>query len=88
LPVGNHTIYGLLDVPLMVAEIWKGRRIAVRSLGEHIHYAVPVWRDLLGAGGMARGTRDNVRALMHDQQTILVFPGGAREVNKRRGQQY
>ena len=44
LPVGNHTIYGLLDVPLMVAEIWKGRRIAVRSLGEHAHYAVPVWR--------------------------------------------
>jgi hypothetical protein len=37
---------------------------------------------------MVRGTRDNVRALMHDQQTILVFPGGAREVNKRRGQQY
>ena len=35
-----------------------------------------------------RGTRDNVRALMRDRQTILVFPGGAREVNKRRGQQY
>jgi 1-acyl-sn-glycerol-3-phosphate acyltransferase len=25
---------------------------------------------------------------MRDRQTILVFPGGAREVNKRRGQQY
>ena len=35
-----------------------------------------------------RGTRDNVRALMRDRQTILVFPGGSREVNKRRGQQY
>ena len=40
------------------------------------------------AGGMVRGTRDNVRALMRSRQTILVFPGGAREVNKRRGQQY
>ena len=25
---------------------------------------------------------------MRDDQTILVFPGGSREVNKRRGQQY
>ena len=86
--VGNHTIYGFLDLPFMMAEVWKRRRIAVRGLGEHAHYAVPVWRDLLGACGMVRGTRDNVRALMRDQQTILVFPGGAREVNKRRGQQY
>jgi 1-acyl-sn-glycerol-3-phosphate acyltransferase len=88
LMVGNHTIYGFLDLPFMMAEVWKRRRIAIRGLGEHAHYAVPVWRDLLGACGMVRGTRDNVRALMRDRQAILVFPGGAREVNKRRGQQY
>ncbi len=86
--VGNHTVYGLLDVPFLVAEIWTRRRLAVRGLGEHAHYAVPLWPDLLAKGGMVRGTRDNVRALMRDRQTILVFPGGAREVNKRRGQQY
>jgi 1-acyl-sn-glycerol-3-phosphate acyltransferase len=86
--VGNHTIYGFLDLPLMLAEIWKRRRIAIRGLGEDAHNAVPVWRDLLAAGGMVRGTRDNVRALMRDHQTILVFPGGSREVFKRRGQQY
>ena len=86
--VGNHTIYGFLDLPFMMAEIWKRRRIAIRGLGENAHYAVPVWRDLLGQCGMVRGTRDNVRALMRDHQTILVYPGGAREVNKRRGQQY
>ena len=72
----------------MMAEIWKRRRLAIRGLGEHAHYAVPLWRDLLAKGGMVRGTRDNVRALMRDRQTILVFPGGSREVNKRRGQQY
>ena len=86
--VGNHTIYGFLDLPFMMAEVWKRRRIAIRGLGENAHYAVPVWRDLLGQCGMVRGTRDNVRALMRDHQTILVYPGGAREVNKRRGQQY
>jgi 1-acyl-sn-glycerol-3-phosphate acyltransferase len=88
LVVGNHTIYGLLDLPFAVAEVWKRRRIAIRSLGEHGHYAVPGWRDLLTATGMVHGTRENVRALMRERQTILVFPGGAREVNKRRGQQY
>jgi 1-acyl-sn-glycerol-3-phosphate acyltransferase len=39
--VGNHTIYGFLDLPFMMAEIWKHRRLAVRGLGEHAHYAVP-----------------------------------------------
>ena len=86
--VGNHTIYGFLDLPFMMAEVWKRRRLVIRGLGEHAHYVVPVWRDLLASCGMARGTRDNVRALMRDRQTVLVFPGGAREVNKRRAQQY
>jgi 1-acyl-sn-glycerol-3-phosphate acyltransferase len=72
----------------MLAEVWKRRRIAIRGLGEDAHYAVPVWRDLLSACGMVPGTRDTVRALMRDHQTILVFPGGSREVFKRRGQSY
>ena len=33
----------------MMAEIWKHRRITVRGLGEDAHYAVPIWRELLGA---------------------------------------
>jgi 1-acyl-sn-glycerol-3-phosphate acyltransferase len=86
--VGNHTVIGLLDLPFMLAEIWKRRRLAVRSLGENAHYAIPVWRELLTSGGMVRGTRENVHALMNERQTILVFPGGAREVNKRRGEKY
>jgi 1-acyl-sn-glycerol-3-phosphate acyltransferase len=86
--VGNHTIYGFLDLPFMMAELWKRRRITVRGLGEHAHYAVPIWRDLLAACGMVRGTRANVRALMRERETVLVFPGGGREVNKQRGQQY
>jgi Acyltransferase len=41
--VGNHTIYGFLDLPFMMAEVWKRRRLVIRGLGEHAHYAVPVW---------------------------------------------
>src|SRR5271166_4607864 len=86
--VGNHTLYAFLDLPFMLAEIWKQRRLAVRSLGEHAHYAIPLWRDALTACGMVRGTRENVRALMNERQALLVFPGGAREVNKRRCEKY
>jgi 1-acyl-sn-glycerol-3-phosphate acyltransferase len=57
-------------------------------LGEHGHYAIRVWRDLLEMCGMVRGTRDNVRALMREDEHVLVFPGGADEVFKRRGQKY
>lgn len=86
--VGNHTIYGLIDLPFMMNALWQQRAIRVRGLGEHGHYAIPVWRDLLELSGMVRGTRDNVRALMRDRQDILVFPGGAGEVMKQRGQKY
>ena len=86
--VGNHTIFGFMDLPFMMAELWKRRRMTVRGLGEHAHYALPLWRDLLAVCGMVRGTRENVRALMRERQNVLVFPGGAREVNKRKGEKY
>jgi len=86
--VGNHTVFGLLDVPFMIAELWRERGIAVRGLGEHAHYRVPGWRELLESGGMVRGTRENTAALMRRGEHILVFPGGAREVNKRKGERY
>jgi 1-acyl-sn-glycerol-3-phosphate acyltransferase len=57
-------------------------------VGEHAHYKVPGWRDALSRWGAVRGTRDNVHELMRQRETILVFPGGAREVNKRKGEKY
>lgn len=86
--VGNHTTFGLLDVPFMVAELWTRRGIVLRGLGEHAHYSIPVWRDLLEMGGMVRGTRENVGALMGAGENVLVFPGGSGEVFKRRDQRY
>lgn len=86
--VGNHTLYGLLDVPFLIAELWTRRRTVVRGLGDHRHYAIPVWREMLESGGMVRGTRDNVRALMREGENILVFPGGSEEVFKQRGERY
>ena len=86
--VGNHTLYAFLDLPFMLAELWKRRHIWSRGLGEHGHYRVPVWRNLLELCGMVRGTRENLRALMAAHEYVVVFPGGAREVFKHRDERY
>lgn len=86
--VGNHTLYAFLDLPFMMADLWSKHQVTVRGLGDNAHYNFPIWRDLLQVGGMVRGTRENVRSLMDAGENVLVFPGGAREVNKRKGEKY
>lgn len=86
--VGNHTLYGIIDVPLLLAQIYKDKDILVRSLADHAHYDVPLWRNLLDKIGGVEGTRENCSQLMQQGQHVLVFPGGAREVSKRKGEQY
>jgi 1-acyl-sn-glycerol-3-phosphate acyltransferase len=86
--VGNHTLYGLMDVPLMLAHLYVQHGVFLRSLGDRSHYAVPGWRDVLTHNGMVLGTPENCDALMEQGQSILVFPGGAREVMRRRGEEY
>ena len=86
--VGNHTLFGIIDVPHIVSELQRVHDIFPRSLGDRAHFAVPVWRELLGAMGCVEGTRDNCAALMRARQHVLVFPGGGREVFKRKGEAY
>ena len=85
---GNHTLMGVLDAPLMVLGLYERSRVFVRALGDHLHFQVPVWRDLLARFGVVDGTPEAVHALMVERESILVFPGGAREVFKRKGEQY
>lgn len=86
--VGNHTIYGLFDVPFMYLGLHRQRGIFLRALGDHIHFKVPLWSDLLARCGVVDGTRENCGALMQAGECVLVFPGGAREVAKRKGERY
>jgi len=86
--VGNHTILGVLDTPLLVAEVYRSAGILLRGLGDHAHFKIPVWRDLLARMGAVDGTRENCDRLMREGEAVLVFPGGAREVAKRRGEKY
>ncbi|MBI2565597.1 MAG: acyltransferase family protein [Candidatus Schekmanbacteria bacterium] len=86
--VGNHTVMGMLDIPLMIAELYRRQGIFLRSLGDHAHFRIPVWGELLTKLGAIDGTRENCARLMAAKETILVFPGGGREVAKRKGEKY
>ena len=86
--VGNHTLFGLIDAPFLVLELYKRHKIWVRSLGDHLHFKVPGWGSMLKYYGVVDGTRRNCNMLMEAQEAILVFPGGAREVSKRKGEKY
>src|SRR5271166_2163939 len=86
--VGNHTLYGMQDVPHIQYELKRVHGIFPRTLADRAHFALPVWRDLLTAFGCVNGTRENCTALMHAGQHLMLFPGGGREVFKRKGEAY
>lgn len=86
--VGNHTFYGVTDVPFLIAELWRVHHHKIRSLGDHRHWVIPGWREFLENFGAVRGTRAAAAELMRRGEPILVYPGGGREVNKRRGEKY
>ena len=86
--VGNHTRYGLLDVPLMLEHLYVHHGLFLRSLGDRSHLSVPLWRDWLVLNGMVVGTPENCDALMEAGESVLVFPGGGREVWRRKDEQY
>jgi 1-acyl-sn-glycerol-3-phosphate acyltransferase len=84
--VGNHTLFGMLDVPLMLIALYEERGILVHPLGDHLHFGLPVWRDLVTQFGVIEGTRENCREAMQEGKSLLVYPGGGREVTKRRSE--
>lgn len=86
--VGNHSLMALLDGVLMVRELAVQRDIVCRPLGYHLHFKTPLWGQLLATNGAVDGTRTNCAAMMQAGEFILVYPGGAGEVMKRKGEQH
>lgn len=86
--VGNHVVYSGLDAVVLFDHLLREKGIFLRPLGDHLHFKVPVWGEVLTRFGVVDGTRENCRALMQHGECVLVFPGGAREVAKRRGEKY
>lgn len=86
--VGNHTFSGseVMLIPHFVRRAvgtWV-RPLADRRFGERPGFG----RDLMTAYGGVVGAPDTARELMRQGETILVFPGGGREIPKFKGEEY
>ena len=84
--VSNHPILGL-DFPLLLTELYARHGVFLRALADHSHFQIPgnatVMRDVVGA---VDGTPRNVNLLLSNGWPVLVYPGGARETFKKRGE--
>ena len=86
--VGNHSMYGIFDSPMLIDYLYNEHKVAVVSIADPSHFYVPLWREAVKKFGAVDGIQHYVRAVMQQGYSILVFPGGGREVLKRQGEQY
>jgi 1-acyl-sn-glycerol-3-phosphate acyltransferase len=86
--VGNHTQAGT-EVFLTSYFVRRELGVRVRPLAERgMGEARGLARDLIAAYGGVVGHPDSARELMRHNETVLVYPGGGREIAKFRGEQY
>ena len=86
--VGNHSMYGVLDSPMLIDYLYNEHQVAVVSIADHSHFYLPLWRSVVKKFGAVDGVPVYVSEAMQQGYSILVFPGGGREVLKREGEQY
>lgn len=85
--VGNHTLFAMLDAPLIVNQLYQNHDLYLRGLGDHMNFEAPGWRNIAEKFGMVEGLPEYCEALLESGQSILLYPGGAREVCKRKGEE-
>ena len=86
--VGNHTIFGLADAPSMINHLYQSKNLFIRGLGDSINFEQPIWKHLAKWFGTVEGSPENCQQILESGQSVLVFPGGAREICKRKGEQH
>ena len=87
--VGNHTSFGLAEILMIPYFVHRElgvrvRGLANRGLAEQRGFSA----DLLAAAGAVVGNQENGAELMRHNETLLVFPGGGREMPKFKGEDY
>jgi 1-acyl-sn-glycerol-3-phosphate acyltransferase len=85
--VCNHSVWGLADIAAILGA-YKITGIPVRGLADRIHFKNPPLGKFLKRAGAVVGDPQICAALMEDGQNVLVFPGGGREVMKKRREVY
>jgi 1-acyl-sn-glycerol-3-phosphate acyltransferase len=76
--VTNHGNFGL-DLMVLVALFHERLGRVLRSLGDRVVFATPVFRDLARCMGVIEGEPGATVRLLQDDQLVLVYPGGAKE---------
>lgn len=87
--VGNHTLSGSAEVVLIPYFVHRELGVRVRGLANRdIGDTTGIFRDVLEAAGAVPGEPDTCAELMRRGETILVFPGGGRDMLKFKGEEY
>ncbi len=87
--VTNHTVLGVLDGYPFGIELYLRKGILLRALADRNHYKIPFWRDIVQKRlGAVEASRANCAAIMERGESIVVFPGGTKEICKKKGEKY
>ncbi|PRQ06492.1 lysophospholipid acyltransferase family protein [Enhygromyxa salina] len=85
--VANHALYGLFEM-LVGSAILKETGVRPRGLLADFHLQIPGWRKFMQYLGAVAASRANMEALLNAGESPFTFPGGLRELAKRKGEAY
>lgn len=87
--VGNHTSAGWPEMVLTAYFVHRELGVRVRGLANRgLADQRGLSADVLAAVGAVVGNQENGAELMRNNETLLVFPGGGREMPKFKGEEY
>ena len=87
--VGNHTSAGWPEIVLTPYFVHRHLGVRVRGLADQrVSQVKGLQRDIFEAVGAVPGQPDVGAELMRFDETILVFPGGGRDMLKFKGEEY
>ncbi len=87
--VGNHTTFGMAEIVMIPYFVHRQLGVRVRGLADRGFGDVRgLAADVLAAAGAVVGEPENAAELMLNDETVLVFPGGGREMPKFKGEEY
>ncbi len=87
--VGNHTVFGVAEIVLIPYFVHRELGVRVRGLADRSFGRMgALAQDAFAAAGAVIGHPDTAATLMRHDETVLVFPGGGRDMLKFKGEQY
>ncbi len=87
--VANHTAFGIAEIVLIPYFVHRELGVRVRGLAERSLGSMRgLPADVFAAAGAVVGNQENGAELMRNNETLLVFPGGGREMPKFKGEEY